>query len=75
MPLTVSISSPSISVTVRLDPRRTTPIVVNQFDDRHVVSPFAAVQRGRGEAGNDTSSTAPEPARFGADHCIDFDVA
>jgi hypothetical protein len=62
-------------VTMRLDPSRTTPIVVNQIHDRQVVDPLAAAKRGRGEAGDDTSSTAPEPTRFGANNRIDFGVA
>jgi len=62
------------SVSMRLDPRRTAPVVVNQFHDVCIVGPLAAMQSSCSEACNNTSTSCPEPSCLRAEFGVDVDI-
>ena len=62
-------------VSVCLNARWRSPVLVQHVDDVRIIGPPAAVQGGGGEARNNASSSRPQPRRFRADLGIHHGVA
>jgi hypothetical protein len=60
---------------MRLDPRWTTPVVVDQFDDLHVIRPPAAMQSSCGETGDNAATAGPKPTCLCAEFRVKVDLA
>jgi len=59
---------------MRLDPRRTPPIVVNQFHDMCIIGPLTAMQSSCSETCDNTSAAGPEPPSLCAKFRIDVNI-
>jgi hypothetical protein len=62
------------TVSVRLDPRWTAPILVNQLHDLYIIDPLAAMQSSCSEACDNTPTSGPQPPCLRTKPRIDVDI-